>query len=487
MEQTKILNEGFVYPSEGINGWCLQSVDKLGTIPANPLLKDHVHEEPSGEGPKGPNGQQPPMVPAPNHEVKYGKGEGQGEGQGDGPSNTPTDTNSSEPQNGQGGQEGQKKANTKTVSTGVDDEGKKGQIVEVNLSENDFKKIQKRTDFGNFGNNVDVLSEEDVKQMTKDNPELKDKLQAPQYGEQSKEAIIKDILEKMEKNCASNPGRTCTIHGSVKRLIDQLQKPTFEFDWTEILEQFMSVGGSSVDYQESIPDFKLGVAGIPGASIEARTGGDYYTFEAQLPDAMSSILYLVDKSGSMYGQRLSNGRDIFEEIFLQIIAVSEQVQIQESALAYYECGLFKNDDNVAYWTNGTSPEEILELIKRKDTTEGGGTDAIKALKALQDMAYGDADLIAQHPILSQLYNIDETKFIIITDGEDRLGRDEVDWNSLAIDKDRILWLIVNTANFFDVNNSNGFSKYCSSLFDYGFTNIICVSTDALLAQVIKTE
>ena len=115
----------------------------------------------------------------------------------------------------------------------------------------------------------------------------------------------------------------------------------------------------------------------------------------------ANIFYLIDNSGSMYG----NGNGIFYQIFKEIVTLEKQCKVLNSARAYFTTGTIRPED-VEMWNIKTSISKRLELLG--DRGGSGGTDipgnTISVTKLKKPYYYDNGE---KH-----------TTIIVFTDGED---------------------------------------------------------------------
>ena len=115
----------------------------------------------------------------------------------------------------------------------------------------------------------------------------------------------------------------------------------------------------------------------------------------------ANIFYLIDNSGSMYG----NGNGIFYQIFKEICTMEKTCKVLRSARAYFTTGKILPQD-VAMWDIKTPIKKRLELLGNRGGS--GGTDipgnTISVTKLKKPYYYDTGD---KH-----------TTIIVFTDGED---------------------------------------------------------------------
>ena len=115
----------------------------------------------------------------------------------------------------------------------------------------------------------------------------------------------------------------------------------------------------------------------------------------------ANIFYLIDNSGSMYG----NGNGIFYQIFKEIVTLEKQCKVLNSARAYFTTGAIHPED-VEMWNIKTPISKRLELLGERGGS--GGTDipgnTISVTKLKKPYYYDNGE---KH-----------TTIMVFTDGED---------------------------------------------------------------------
>ena len=115
----------------------------------------------------------------------------------------------------------------------------------------------------------------------------------------------------------------------------------------------------------------------------------------------ANIFYLIDNSGSMYG----NGNGIFYQIFKEIVTLEKQCKVLTSARAYFTTGTIR-PAHVEMWNIKTSISKRLELLGERGGS--GGTDipgnTISVTKLKKPYYYDNGE---KH-----------TTIMVFTDGED---------------------------------------------------------------------
>ncbi len=115
----------------------------------------------------------------------------------------------------------------------------------------------------------------------------------------------------------------------------------------------------------------------------------------------ANIFYLIDNSGSMYG----NGNGIFYQIFKEIVTLEKQCKVLNSARAYFTTGAIHPED-VEMWNIKTPILKRLELLGERGGS--GGTDipgnTISVTKLKKPYYYDNGE---KH-----------TTIMVFTDGED---------------------------------------------------------------------
>ena len=139
----------------------------------------------------------------------------------------------------------------------------------------------------------------------------------------------------------------------------------------------------------------------------------------------ANIFYLIDNSGSMYG----NGNGIFYQIFKEIVTLEKQCKVLNSARAYFTTGAIHPED-VEMWNIKTPISKRLELLGERGGS--GGTDipgnTISVTKLKKPYYYDNGE---KH-----------TTIMVFTDGEDS-GWEQLKLIPSKIRKD-IVFVVFNT-------------------------------------------
>ena len=139
----------------------------------------------------------------------------------------------------------------------------------------------------------------------------------------------------------------------------------------------------------------------------------------------ANIFYLIDNSGSMYG----NGNGIFYQIFKEIVTLEKQCKVLTSARAYFTTGSIRPED-VGMWNIKTSISRRLEILGERGGS--GGTDipgnTISVTKLKKPYYYDNGK---KH-----------TPIMVFTDGEDS-GWEQLKLIPSKIRKD-IVFVVFNT-------------------------------------------
>lgn len=139
----------------------------------------------------------------------------------------------------------------------------------------------------------------------------------------------------------------------------------------------------------------------------------------------ANIFYLIDNSGSMYG----NGNGIFYQIFKEIVTLEKQCKVLTSARAYFTTGSIRPED-VGMWNIKTSISRRLEILGERGGS--GGTDipgnTISVTKLKKPYYYDNGK---KH-----------TTIMVFTDGEDS-GWEQLKLIPSKIRKD-IVFVVFNT-------------------------------------------
>ena len=143
--------------------------------------------------------------------------------------------------------------------------------------------------------------------------------------------------------------------------------------------------------------------------------------------AIAQVFYLVDNSGSMYGQSVKGEDDVFTQIFSEIIHMQKRAKIQKSAFTYFASDTI-DKRKIRMWDLKASEAQIKHLIARNHD-DSGGTDIPGSIKQIYDMG---------KPYYSK--NDPKTLMIVMTDGEDNLT---VMKNLPSVIKQNIIFMILN--------------------------------------------
>lgn len=153
----------------------------------------------------------------------------------------------------------------------------------------------------------------------------------------------------------------------------------------------------------------------------------------------ANIFYLIDNSGSMYG----NGNGIFYQIFKEICTMEKTCKVLKSARAYFTTGRIL-PENVAMWDIKTPIKKRLELLGERGGS--GGTDipgnTISVTKLKKPYYYDTGD---KH-----------TTIIVFTDGEDT-GWGQLKLIPSKIRKD-VVFVVFNTDVRFIIKTFNEMQK-----------------------------
>ena len=153
----------------------------------------------------------------------------------------------------------------------------------------------------------------------------------------------------------------------------------------------------------------------------------------------ANIFYLIDNSGSMYG----NGNGIFYQIFKEIVTLEKQCKVLNSARAYFTTGAIYPED-VEMWNIKTSISKRLELLGERGGS--GGTDipgnTISVTKLKKPYYYDNGE---KH-----------TTIMVFTDGEDT-GWEQLKQIPSKIRKD-LVFVVFNTDVTFILKTFNEMQK-----------------------------
>lgn len=461
------LDEGALYNSDGINGWCLQNVDNLKPIPSNPKLKDHdltdkFSSEEDQENPEDNNSTDVPKVPAPHHDFrrvnkKGGKQGGQGTGQ--------NENNQDEL-----AEKGKPK-----ISKRVDEKGRT--IVDVDINSEDLQNIKENSSLDKFGDSKDMLSKKEADELFNNLPNTPVRKQQGN-DEQSRKGGDGELNKWADiiKNAPSQPGRSYSFNNSLDPIIENLM-PNVDLNWREKLINLMTEADDEEDIDVEQRNQQIMAAHIPGASTIGRITGDSYIDEEEFDSAIASIFYLIDNSGSMW----STNNVVQHEAWAQIIELEKECHVKKSLATYYAVGLILDDEHIRTWYRGTDEEDILNMIRRTDNDISGGTDVIAALRQIE-VVHNEESSNYDYENTRKLVDTYEpgiTKLVIITDGEDGLG--DIDWEKYGFSNDSIIWIFINSRDFLLSKKDCSLNSMCASVIKYFDDDfIVKIPTEELL-------
>ena len=168
----------------------------------------------------------------------------------------------------------------------------------------------------------------------------------------------------------------------------------------------------------------------------------------------ANIFYLIDGSGSMWG----DGEDIFLKIFNDILTIEKTSQVNMSAGAWFATNGNLTTSDIELWDNETPNNQIIKQLCNYSLCSG--TDIPKNILAVTKM---------RPPYYCQTYK-KNTTIMVITDGEEcSLGGFEI----LRQIPAKILKDVV----FVIINNRSALPDISKDLHDFGgvwTNNIICI-------------
>lgn len=228
--------------------------------------------------------------------------------------------------------------------------------------------------------------------------------------------------EKLRSN-KKNPGSGNSL-SDVIDTIENLFKPTK--NWKTILKKFLN------QLNKSKKDYVIQKRRIASQNAMVHRSR-YIKYNEEREDqktGIAQVFYLVDNSGSMYGQDHAGGLKVFNQIFSEILDMQTKAKIQKSGITYFADTDTIDINKIRMWSLNDNLAKVKSMIARHMETTGG-TNIVGSIKGVIKL---------QKPYFS-LKN-PSTLLIVITDGEDNL--DEVANLPYSV-KTNMLWLIVNSS------------------------------------------
>ena len=210
---------------------------------------------------------------------------------------------------------------------------------------------------------------------------------------------------------------------------------------SDVLDHIDSLFKSTVNWKNQLQAFLNGLAKT-GRDYEfqrRRIGTDnpvlrpsryikYNEITFDEKTAVAQVFYLIDNSGSMYGQSRDGGETVFMQIFSDILHMQKRAKIQKSALTYFSYGEI-DKRKIRMWDHKTPESRIKTLIGR-NKDDSGGTDICGSINQIYNMG---------KPYYSK--NDPKTLMIVMTDGEDNLS---IVKDLPSVIRQNIIFLILNS-------------------------------------------
>lgn len=139
--------------------------------------------------------------------------------------------------------------------------------------------------------------------------------------------------------------------------IEELFKPVI--DWKKQLRHFFnSVSREGKEYK-----FLKNRVATRNPVVRPSRYAKYDERKFEIEDGITQIFFLIDNSGSMYGQARSNGNsDIFNMLWSEIIGLLKSTSVKHCALTYFSDGPI-DPNNVRTWDERTSKTQIMKMVK----------------------------------------------------------------------------------------------------------------------------
>jgi hypothetical protein len=209
----------------------------------------------------------------------------------------------------------------------------------------------------------------------------------------------RDALNKIGKKSHGKGAGKCM--SDVLDHIDSLFKSTV--NWKNQLQAFLNgLAKTGRDYE-----FQRRRIGTDNPVLRPSRYIKYNEITFDEKTAVAQVFYLIDNSGSMYGQSRDGGETVFMQIFSDILHMQKRAKIQKSALTYFSYGEI-DKRKIRMWDHKTPESRIKTLIGR-NKDDSGGTDICGSINQIYNMG---------KPYYSK--NDPKTLMIVMTDGEDNL-------------------------------------------------------------------
>ena len=271
----------------------------------------------------------------------------------------------------------------------------------------------------------DMISNEEAKKMAERAGQPYDADDMTEDPEQKARNFVnnnRDALNKIGKKSHGKGTGKCM--SDVLDHIDSLFKSTV--NWKNQLQAFLNgLAKTGRDYE-----FQRRRIGTDNPVLRPSRYIKYNEITFDEKTAVAQVFYLIDNSGSMYGQSRDGGETVFMQIFSDILHMQKRAKIQKSALTYFSYGEI-DKRKIRMWDHKTPESRIKTLIGR-NKDDSGGTDICGSINQIYNMG---------KPYYSK--NDPKTLMIVMTDGEDNLT---IVKDLPSVIRQNIIFLILNSEN-----------------------------------------
>lgn len=271
----------------------------------------------------------------------------------------------------------------------------------------------------------DMISKEEAQKMAEAAGQPYDADDMGEDAEQKARNFVKnnrDALNKIGKKSHGAGSGKCM--SDVLDHIDSLFKSTV--NWKNQLQAFLNgLAKTGRDYE-----FQRRRIGTDNPVLRPSRYIKYNEITFDEKTAVAQVFYLIDNSGSMYGQSRDGGETVFMQIFSDILHMQKRAKIQKSALTYFSYGEI-DKRKIRMWDHKTPESRIKTLIGR-NKDDSGGTDICGSINQIYNMG---------KPYYSK--NDPKTLMIVMTDGEDNLS---IVKDLPSVIRQNIIFLILNSEN-----------------------------------------
>ena len=271
----------------------------------------------------------------------------------------------------------------------------------------------------------DMISKEDAQKLAEAAGQPYDADDMGEDAEQKARNFVKnnrDALNKIGKKSHGAGSGKCM--SDVLDHIDSLFKSTV--NWKNQLQAFLNgLAKTGRDYE-----FQRRRIGTDNPVLRPSRYIKYNEITFDEKTAVAQVFYLIDNSGSMYGQSRDGGETVFMQIFSDILHMQKRAKIQKSALTYFSYGEI-DKRKIRMWDHKTPESRIKTLIGR-NKDDSGGTDICGSINQIYNMG---------KPYYSK--NDPKTLMIVMTDGEDNLS---IVKDLPSVIRQNIIFLILNSEN-----------------------------------------